>query len=131
MDFSECLQRLTGSDAVTLSPTTVVRLKEVWSKEYQTWSQRCLANKRYVYFWVDGVRWSEVLAKPTQKLGLFEGADPFTGDLFVFFNKRRDSAVPRRSAHFCGFHRHAALLVHHRDVDLWPNAKRHTLRFAG
>jgi transposase-like protein len=33
----------------------VVRLKEVWQQEYETWSKRPLAGKRYVYFWADGV----------------------------------------------------------------------------
>jgi transposase-like protein len=54
-DFSECLQMLVGAEAGTLSPTTVVRLKEIWSKEYEAWSSRSLAGKRFVYFWVDGV----------------------------------------------------------------------------
>ena len=73
-DFSECLQRLTGSDAVTLSPTTVVRLKEVWTKEYQTWSQRSLANKRYVYFWVDGVYFNIRLEEDRQCILVIVGA---------------------------------------------------------
>ena len=34
-DFSECLQHLTGSPASSLSPTTVVRLKDAWSRECQ------------------------------------------------------------------------------------------------
>jgi putative transposase len=54
-DFSECLQMLVGAEAGTLSPTTVVRLKEIWSKEYEAWASRSLAGKRFVYFWADGV----------------------------------------------------------------------------
>ncbi len=73
-DFSECLQKLTGSDAVTLSPTTVVRLKEIWSKEYQTWSQRSLVNKRYVYFWVDGVYFNIRLEEDRQCILMIMGA---------------------------------------------------------
>ena len=54
-DFSEALQMLVGAEAGTLSPTTVVRLKEIWSKEYQAWASRSLAGKRFVYFWADGI----------------------------------------------------------------------------
>ena len=54
-DFSDCLKVLVGAEAATLSPTTVVRLKEVWSQEYDAWSKRSLTGKRFVYFWVDGV----------------------------------------------------------------------------
>jgi transposase-like protein len=54
-DFSECLQMLVGAEAGTLSPTTVVRLKEIWAKEYEAWASRSLAGKRFVYIWADGV----------------------------------------------------------------------------
>jgi len=54
-DFSECLQRLTGSSTASLSSTTVVRLKEAWEQEFSTWTHRSLTGKRYVYFWADGV----------------------------------------------------------------------------
>ena len=53
-DFSEVLSQLTGND-VSLSPGTVVRLKEQWEEEYTRWSKRDLSDKRYVYWWVDGV----------------------------------------------------------------------------
>ena len=39
-DFSECLQHLTGNASASLSPTTVVRLKEAWIQEHKEWSQR-------------------------------------------------------------------------------------------
>jgi putative transposase len=73
-DFSECLQKLTGSDAVTLSPTTVVRLKQAWSKEYQDWSQRSLAGKRYVYLWADGVYFNIRLEEDRQCILVVMGA---------------------------------------------------------
>jgi transposase-like protein len=53
-DFSEVLSQLMGKD-VSLSPGTVVRLKEQWEEEYNRWSNRDLSDKRYVYWWVDGV----------------------------------------------------------------------------
>jgi len=54
-DFSEALQALLGPDAPGLSASTIVRLKEVWQRDYEAWSKRSLAGKRYVYFWVDGI----------------------------------------------------------------------------
>ncbi len=46
---------LVGNGASSVSPTTVVRLKEIWAKEQQAWASRSLADKRFVYLWVDGV----------------------------------------------------------------------------
>jgi len=57
-DFSEALAALLGPDAPGLSASTVVRLKEVWQHEYAVWNKRSLVDKRYVYFWVDGVHFN-------------------------------------------------------------------------
>lgn len=38
-----------------MSATTVTRLKEVWYDEYQAWCRRDLTEKKYVYFWADGI----------------------------------------------------------------------------
>ena len=54
-DFPEALQSLLGTDAKGLSPSTITRLKAVWEDEYDTWSQRSLAGKRWVYMWADGI----------------------------------------------------------------------------
>jgi len=54
-DFTEALASLLGNDAPGLSATTVTRLKDVWSREYESWCRRDLSRKRYVYFWVDGI----------------------------------------------------------------------------
>lgn len=54
-DFTEALAALLGKDAPGLSASTVVRLKEVWQQEFEEWTTRSLAHKRYVYFWVDGI----------------------------------------------------------------------------
>jgi transposase-like protein len=54
-DFSEALEALLGPDAPGLSATTVVRLKEVWRGEYESWSKRSLAGQRFVYLWADGI----------------------------------------------------------------------------
>lgn len=54
-DFSEALQALLGPEAPGLSATSIVRLKQTWELDYQQWSGRSLAGKRYVYLWADGV----------------------------------------------------------------------------
>jgi transposase-like protein len=54
-DFGEALQALVGEQAKGLSANVVVRLKEQWSAEYDTWCQRDLSAKRYVYVWADGI----------------------------------------------------------------------------
>lgn len=53
-DFSEVLSQLMGKD-VSLSAGTVVRLKEQWEEDYNKWSNRDLSDKKYAYWWVDGV----------------------------------------------------------------------------
>ena len=54
-DFSEALESLLGKNAPGLSSTNIVRLKQVWEKEYDEWQKRDLSNKNYVYMWVDGI----------------------------------------------------------------------------
>jgi transposase-like protein len=54
-DFSEALAALLGPHAPGLSANSVVRLKEQWRGEYQSWSRRDLSTERYVYLWADGI----------------------------------------------------------------------------
>jgi transposase-like protein len=54
-DFAEALQALLGPDAPGLSPNVIVKLKEQWGQEYDTWMKRELSAKKYVYLWVDGI----------------------------------------------------------------------------
>lgn len=44
-----------GKNAKGLSAPTIARLKSQWQKERISWSKESLADKRYVYWWVDGV----------------------------------------------------------------------------
>jgi transposase-like protein len=73
-DFSGYLKMLVGAEAATLSATTVVRLKEIWSKEYEAWSKRSLAGKRYVYCWADGVYFNIRLEEGRQCVLVVMGA---------------------------------------------------------
>ena len=54
-DFQEALRILLGENAQGLSSSVIGRLKQDWSKEYETWSRRDLSNKQYVYWWADGI----------------------------------------------------------------------------
>lgn len=54
-DMERALESLLGAGARGISPSTVVRLKEVWQQEFAQWNGRNLANKHYVYLWVDGI----------------------------------------------------------------------------
>lgn len=54
-DMSSALAALLGTDAPGLSSTTVGRLKQIWMEDYRTWKTRSLKEKRYVYFWADGI----------------------------------------------------------------------------
>lgn len=57
-DFSQALEALLGPEASGLSATNIVRLKAVWEKQWSEWSGRSLADKRYVYFWADGIHFN-------------------------------------------------------------------------
>jgi hypothetical protein len=54
-DFTEALAAILGEKASGLSATNIVRLKVGWEADYKAWSQRDLSQKRYVYWWADGV----------------------------------------------------------------------------
>lgn len=54
-DYQEALSALLGDQAKGLSANTVSRLKQKWLDEHRAWCQRDLGDRRYVYWWVDGV----------------------------------------------------------------------------
>lgn len=53
-DFSEVITKILGTEA-SVSPSTVVRLKQVWNTEYSHWKEEDLSFKKYIYWWADGV----------------------------------------------------------------------------
>jgi putative transposase len=73
-DFSETLGALLGTDAPGLSATTVVRLKRIWEDECKEWGRRSLADKRYVYLWVDGIHFNIRLEEHRQCILVVMGA---------------------------------------------------------
>lgn len=54
-DYQEALAALLGDGAKGLSANTIIRLKQQWSEEHRAWSQRDLGERRYVYWWADGI----------------------------------------------------------------------------
>ena len=54
-DMQPALVSLLGEQAKGLSANSVSRLKSTWEIEYQKWSKRSLAKRRYVYIWADGI----------------------------------------------------------------------------
>jgi transposase-like protein len=53
-DMGDALHHL-GFNGDGLSPTSVVRMKELWVDQWHNWSRRDLNGKRYVYLWADGL----------------------------------------------------------------------------
>ena len=73
-DFSEALSALLGKNAPGLSPSTISRLKDVWSEELKEWQQRSLKGKEYVYFWVDGIHFGARMEDASQCMLVIIGA---------------------------------------------------------
>ncbi len=76
-DFPTALEAILGPQAKGLSATTVVRLKEVWTDEYEEWNKRDVSGKRYVYIWADGVYCSARLEDERSCFLVIMGADSF------------------------------------------------------
>jgi len=74
-DFPTALEAILGPQAKGLSASTVVRLKEIWTEDYQEWSKRDLSAKRYVYVWADGVYCNARLEDERSCLLVVMGAD--------------------------------------------------------
>ncbi len=73
-DFSQALAALLGPDAPGLSASTVVRLKQVWQQDHESWSKRSLVDRRYVYWWVDGIYFNIRLEEDRQCILVVMGA---------------------------------------------------------
>jgi transposase-like protein len=54
-DYQEALHSILGKNAAGLSAPTISRLKSKWQEEYTEWRSRDLSDKRYVYWWADGI----------------------------------------------------------------------------
>jgi putative transposase len=73
-DFNEALQALVGPECPGLSASTITRLVAQWQDDYKGWSKRSLADKHYVYLWVDGVHFNIRLEEDRQCILVLMGA---------------------------------------------------------
>jgi transposase-like protein len=70
-DFTEALSAILGENAKGLSANTIVRLKRQWEEQYKLWANRDLTDKRYIYFWADGIYFNVRLEDPENKKQCF------------------------------------------------------------
>jgi putative transposase len=54
-DFKAALEPILGKEASNISPAVISRLKSSWFAEYESFLQKDLSSKQYVYWWVDGI----------------------------------------------------------------------------
>jgi putative transposase len=92
-DFTEALTAILGEKASGLSPTNVVRLKAGWEQDYQAWCRRDLSQKRYVYWWADGIYFNVRLDEERSCVLVLVGAlEDGTKELLAVVDGYRESA---------------------------------------
>jgi transposase-like protein len=90
-DFPEALSCL-GHDGSGLSPTTIVRMKEIWQGQYENFSKRSLEGKRYVYVWADGIYFNIRLTDERPCILVLMGAtEDGTKELIAMVDGQRES----------------------------------------
>ena len=57
-DFRPALESLLGKEASGLSATNISRMTAEWDEEYQAFRKSSLAEKDFVYVWVDGIHFN-------------------------------------------------------------------------
>ena len=93
-DFKDALTSILGENAGGLSATNIVRLKDDWKKEYDTWIKRDLSNKRYVYLWADGIYFNVRLEKDRPCMLVLMGAtDDGRKELVAIWDGHRESKL--------------------------------------
>lgn len=75
-DFQEVLPVLLGEDAAGLSPAAITRLTATWRTEYERWRTRSLADRDFIYIWVDGVHFTIRLEEDRLAALVVVGARP-------------------------------------------------------
>ena len=75
-DFREALPVLLGEEASGLSPTNITRMTAVWQEEHEAFEKRSLADRDYVYIWVDGIHVNVRLEEDRLCLLVVIGARP-------------------------------------------------------
>ena len=93
-DFTEALSEILGPNAPGLSATNVVRLKEGWQKDFETWQRRDLTGKRYVYMWADAIYFNVRLSEERPCILVIMGSlDDGTKELVAVCDGQRESKL--------------------------------------
>ncbi len=93
-DMQEALEAILGPKAKGLSATNIVRLKEGWMKDYEDWCRRDLSDKRYVYFWADGIYFNVRLEKDRPCILVIMGAlEDGTKEIIAVHDGQRESKL--------------------------------------
>lgn len=97
-DFTEVLEKMVGKEVIGFSPENIVRLKQIWQKDYEKWKQMDLSEKRYVYWWIDGIYFNVRLDDDRQCILVIIGArDDGTKELIAVEDGFRESKESWRS----------------------------------
>jgi transposase-like protein len=75
-DFRPALEGLLGEKASGLSATAITRLTAQWETEHQSWKERDLSDRDYVYVWADGIHLSIRLEEDRLCLLVIVGVRP-------------------------------------------------------
>lgn len=93
-DFPTALKALLGENAAGLSPANIMRMKEIWEKEYQTWLKRDLSTSQYVYIWADGIYFNIRLDEARPCVLVLIGATPCgRKELIGIYDGQRESKL--------------------------------------
>jgi len=74
-EFQNALASILGDGVAGLSAANIVRLKQIWEKEFEEWTKRDLSGKNYVYIWADGIYCNVRLDDQKSCLLIIMGAD--------------------------------------------------------
>ena len=93
-DFTSALTSILGEGASGLSSTNIVRLKKTWEKDYDDWRTRDLSDKKYVYFWADGIYFNVRLDDSRSCILIIMAADKYGNkELVAVSDGYRESTI--------------------------------------
>ncbi|MDI6788835.1 MAG: IS256 family transposase [Planctomycetota bacterium] len=93
-NFATALQAILGESAKGLSANSIVRLKDIWEKEYRQWAGRNLSGREYIYWWVDGIYFNVRLTDERPCLLVVIGAlRDGTKELLAIWDGQRESKL--------------------------------------
>ena len=91
-DFQDVLAPMLGDKAGTVSPGVISSLKRSWHQEFKDWQKSNLSNKKYVYWWVDGVYLTARMESDKSCMLVIIGADQYGNkELVAMYDGFRES----------------------------------------